>query len=350
MAANTLKMALVLFFLLCCCLIPVPSAASLNVVPVGGTVFVGEQGIDITQAMGTDSRIGWWASGAVVGSSAPDQTVTIPNPTSFFVTPNAFAPYTGNWYRISSNGTPDGIAFNVLDPQLAIQAYDTSLSLDRTNDWVPTGDQVRFTINSNLYTIASQRAQGAPVTIYVQSPDGAQYSSVVDAGGNSHSMVDIPVTTNPFNTDSVGISWNTGNSLYTQGTYVIWAECNMNHMKDNYLATGKTISAQVTVLDQDVNPLIRSGATTAPTSVITTAPAIAKPTSLPPTITHVPTSLPTTPAVTVAATPVTTSEIPTETTNIQSQPSTPVTTSPGFDAVFCATALFAGVICCRKKI
>lgn len=349
MAANTLKITLVVFFLLFCCLIPAPSTALLNVVPVGGTVFVGEQGIDITQAIGTDSRIGWWASGAVVGTSAPDQTVTIPNPTSFFVTPSAFAPYTGNWYRIGTNGTPDGIAFNVLDPQLAIQAYDTTLSLDRTNDWVPTGDQVRFTINSNLYTAATQRGQGAPVTIYVQAPDGAQYSSVVDAGGNSHSMVDIPVTTNPFNSDSNGITWDTGNQLYSQGTYTIWAECNMNHMKDNYLVNGKTISAQVTVLDQDVNPLIRSGATTInPTTIIPTSSPSAKPTLLPTTTTSTPTSPPSIPIPTVTATLLTT-PMPVETTT-QGQTNPPTTTSPGFDAVFAILSLSAGIIWCRKEI
>lgn len=347
-----MEIFLVLFIFSVCILVPAQAAPPISTVPQGGTVFVGEQGLDITSAIGTDSRIGWWASGAAITSSAPDQTVAVPNPTSFFVTPNAFTSYTGNWYRLDASGKADGIAFNVLDPQLAVQVYDTSLSLDRTNDWVPTGDQVRFTINSNLYTISSQRGQGAPVTIYVQAPDGAQYSSVVDAGGISHSMVEIPVTSNPFYTDSAGITWNTGNPLYTQGTYTVWAECNMNHMKDNYLVTGKTISTQITILDQDVNPLIRSGVTTTnPTVIATTPPSTPRPTPIPTTETRIPTPSPTTStAPFVTTTSMNTIEVTPAATNLPVQTVSSATAAPGFDVMVTTIALLMGIALCKKKI
>ncbi len=41
-----------------------PVTAALNTITTGAIVFIGEDGLDITSAMGGDTRIGWWASGA----------------------------------------------------------------------------------------------------------------------------------------------------------------------------------------------------------------------------------------------------------------------------------------------
>ena len=60
--------------------------------------------------------------------------------------------------------------------------------------------------------------------------------------------------------------------LYPPGTYTIWAVCNVNSMNDNYNQAGKTISQQVSLLDQDNNPLIgNKGYVTNPTTPPTTA-------------------------------------------------------------------------------
>ena len=50
--------------LICMCLIVVPAmaAGAYTTIPQGGTVFIGEQGLDVTTAMGGDTAIGWWAS------------------------------------------------------------------------------------------------------------------------------------------------------------------------------------------------------------------------------------------------------------------------------------------------
>jgi hypothetical protein len=336
MTAKIAKIPIFLLFLLLLVMIPVNAAADPTVISQGNTVFIGEQGLNIAPAMGPDTKIGWWASGAAIATSAPDQTIIVSDSTSFFVTPSSFASYTGNWYRLTSAGQVDGIAFNVQDPHIAIRVEDTTLSLDRTNDWLPTGDQARFAIDSNLDAVSNQRGGGAPVTIYVQAPDGGQYSALYGPGGVTHSLVDVIVNSNPFFTP---FTWDTGNSAYSQGTYVIWVECNLNRMKDNYLIVGKTVSQQVTILNQDVNPLIRSNtpATTPPTTVKITTIATTKP------ITSVMTTVPTTQSVTSMETtgPARLTNTPTTTGTSTSMPSPSTTTAPGFEF---AIALFAAII------
>lgn len=277
----------------------------------GGTVFIGEQGLDISSTLTGTSTIGWWASAADIATTSPTSQVTVTTPTNFYVSPAQFGGYTGTWYRINSNGTADGPAFNVADPTLQLRVLDTSINnLDVTDKWVPRGDVVGFRIDTNLNPIFNR---GGPanggITIYVQSPDGAQYAALIDASGATHNMQNLQVTVPSYLTGPV---WSTANSAYPAGTYTIWAECNANSMKDNYGVAGKTLTAKTSLLDQEQNPLISGASTGSQTTVTTTA------------TTTVTTVVTTTPATTVT-TPVTTVTTPTQT---MTEPVTSQTTSP----------------------
>ena len=318
-------------------LFAVPVAAALNTISQGNVVFIGEEGLDITSAMGPATQIGWWASAADIGTSAPSKTIDVSTRlTNFMVSPADFTGYTGGWYRVDSSGKSVGSAFTVADPQLAITAEDTTTSVDFDRlHWIPTGDNIRFRIDTNLVQMASQRSASPLITIKVQSPDGATYSSLNDAGGNPTSIVEIPVSTTPFYTGSI---WNMGNQdLYSQGTYTFWAECNVNKMKDNYDVTGKTVSSQVSLINQGENPLIR---TNTPTPTMTTVPATAITTMVPTQTTVV--TQPTT-IVTV----VTTTPVPPTATSPSASPAP--TTAPGFGAIIGGVALVIGLASCRKK-
>jgi hypothetical protein len=110
----------------------------------------------------------------------------------------------------------------------------------------------------------------------------------VNKAGTSTSIVNIPVTTTPFYTDSI---WDTGQrSIYTPGTYTIWAECNVNSMKDNYNNAGKTVSSKSSLLNQDQNPLIGGKYQTSTTVPVTTKVVTTGQSPIP-TITSVPTSV-----------------------------------------------------------
>ncbi|MDO9034693.1 MAG: DUF3821 domain-containing protein [Methanoregula sp.] len=310
-----------------------PVSAGIKDIPAGGTVFIGEQGLDISGITGAAAvDLGWWASGAVIDTTSADSIINVPDPKNFYVTPSV---YTGTWYKLPAK-TP---VFNVAAPQLDIKVEDTTVNVDVTDKWVPTDDELQFRIETNLVPI-SQRGGGNPITIKVQSPNGAVYTSLVDNAGNPTSIVDYPITSTPQSTGSI---WGTANrALYPPGTYTIWAESNVNSPSVPLCASRK-----ISLLNQDQNPLIvNKGYVTNPstqitlvstTKIITTAPTTA-PTTLqtpPPTI-AVPTILPET---TVAVTEIPTTPLPTPTP----------TKSPGFEASIVVVAWIFGLVLFLKK-
>jgi hypothetical protein len=185
---------------------------------------------------------------------------------------------------------------------------------------------VSFRITTNLYQITQRPGVSAvPIRINVQSPDGATLSSLINKDGTATSITGVPVTSSPFSTGPI---WDTGRrESYPYGSYRIWAECNVNAMKDNYPEIGKTYTAGSGILDQERNPLITVNTrTTTPT---------ATPTSIP---TTVKTTVATTVQTTVT-TPVT--ELTTPPTTTPTAVPTPVKTkSPGFEAILAGAALF----------
>ena len=318
--ASIVILVLALFFLVG------PATAEINTITSGATVFVGEDELDIIGAMGGDTRLGWWASGAAPATSSPDYSVQVSNPSNFYISPEEFGSHTGPWYRLDTLGNLNGAAFTVVDPRLVLKVEDTTVGVDVTNKWVPTGDSVRFRIETNLIPI-SQRpgVSSVPITIKVESPDGAVYTSLVDSSGMSTSTVDIPVTSTPYYTGSI---WDTGRiDLYPTGNYTVWAVCNVNFMNDRYDVAGKTISEEVSLLIQVDNPLISTTTQTAtPTTQMTTRPTT-QATTVPPTIT----ASPSTPVPTVLTT------VP----SVTPSPSPTQTETPGFGGILASAAILA---------
>jgi hypothetical protein len=311
-----------------------PVTAAINTITSGATVFIGEDGLDITGAMSGDTRIGWWASGASPATSSPDYTVIVSNPANFYISPTDFGSHTGVWYHLTSLGNVNGAAFTVVDPRLVLKVEDTTVDVDVTDKWVPTGDSVRFRIETNLISIVQRPGvTSTPITIKVQSPNGAVYTSLINSAGMSTSTADIPVTSSPYFTGPI---WSTGRvDTYPTGNYTLWAECNVNFMNDRYGETGKTISRQVSLLNQDLNPLYHTRTPTeTPTTVVTTSPT-------PP---------PTTVSQTTQATATSTTPVPSTTITTQiPTPSPTQTQTPGFEGVLAGAAIIAGMILYLRK-
>jgi Domain of unknown function (DUF3821) len=305
-----------------------PVVAALNTIPMGGTAFIGEQGLDITATGAkSGSSIAWFTGSANVATGAPAAVVTVDDPSNFYVAPLSFSGKTGQWYLFPEKT----LAFYVEDPSLSVRIYDdtSQFEVSGTVTWVPKGDVVSFTIESDLYKMAYRPGvTGAPVTIRVRSPDGTEYTQL---SGNS--LADIMVNSASYSTGPI---WSTGS--YTSGTYTVWAECNANGMKDNYPVVPKTISAQKQMLLQNVNPLITSSVT--PTTTKPPAPVV--------TNTEPGTSIATqtlTPASTVptpSITPVATSTIPATEIPVSAIPPT-ATTIPG-PGIFLVSAGIAGAL------
>lgn len=327
-------------------LVVFPASATLTQILQGNTVFLGEEGLDITLAASTNPQIGWWASGAAIATSSPDATYPLSDATkaSFAVTPSTFGSHLGTWYRLDASTKADGVAFIVADPNLILRVEDTSVGVDVSqNKWVYRGDEIGFRIETNLNAM-TQRSGSPPalITIKVQAPDGGVYSALVNSAG-THQLENIQVSTSPYST---GSWWDTANSAYSPGTYTIWAECNVNRMKDNYDVIGKTESTKTSMKNTEFNPLMSvSVPTTSPTTQVTQII-----TTIPTTITTtIPTTSPTTairttnPIATVTTIPQTT------TTTLPAPVGTTTKKSPGFGIVVTAIAVMGIALVTLKK-
>ena len=291
-----------------------PVSADLATIRQGETVFIGEEGLDITATgAGVNSQLVWFGPKGTI-TSVPAATFTVGDPTGFYASAADFSGKTGPWFLEPSRS----LAFYVQDPLLDLKVVDVSsgFTISPTVTWIPTGDVVGFRIETNLAEMSRrQGVSGAPITIRLSGPGGVMYSSV-----GSYSLQEISVGQSPFETGGV---WITGSSEYARGDYTAWAECNANRMMDNYGMVGKTKSTPVKFLMQSVNPLITKTPTTAATMPPMTGPITAVATTA-----ATPSVPPTTPVTQPATVPATTAAATTP----------PPTVSPGFGILLCFSA------------
>ncbi len=255
-----------LVFLLPAMLCVTHAHADMRTIMPGGTVFLGEEGLDISATGIPDGgQIAWWAPGTA-RNLEPTDIMTVSSPDSFYVSPSAFSGKEGLWYSWP-DGTP---VFQVKRPQVSVRVHDETADFDATGKWIPRGDVVSFRISSNVYEANARGGPEGQVDIVLISPEGAKYSSVSGPSG-SFSLTGIPLTSSLTSTGPV---WSTGG--VTVGTWTVQAELSMNRICDNLPDTGAGISAPVEILIQNVNPLIKQ-----PVSIEVGTPAPEKPTLTP---------------------------------------------------------------------
>ena len=243
------------------------SSAETNNIAQGQDVFLGEQGLNISAAVGTTeaAQIAFWNAGDSL-TDEPADILSVTDTARFYVSPNLFAGKTGNWYRWNGYAA-DGIALSVKDPSLDLKIWDGTSGHDITDKSVPVGSFANFRIESNMMQIANRPgyvATDGPFTIKVRTPDGGVYTSLVGSNGTEQALTDLTVDKQVWywvgkETDHSQYpsndGWDTGavdrygNRVYKTGTYTAWMETNVNSITDNYVApdgsdyAGKTISS-----------------------------------------------------------------------------------------------------------
>nr|WP_320162528.1 MEMAR_RS02690 family S-layer glycoprotein [uncultured Methanoregula sp.] len=285
------------------------SAAYYNTSPVinqGATVFIGEQGLNLTTAIhyaeGTpvtnaplNTSIGWWASAATITSSAPTKSIDLASRyTSLTVAPSDFVGYAGNWYLLNGSaviiapGKTAPLAVIVAaDPTLDVKIWDFNQATDMTGKSVPQGEYLGFRIETNMYpaldnryrstvygnrnaqtegTVAGQvTTSDGFIDIKVKDESGTTYTALYnDASSTATDITRQNVSFQPFTWgDGTALpwmlnqNWSTGKLVngqyaYPVGTYTVTVESKLNNMKDNYKNagadyTGKTVSSTQTV-------------------------------------------------------------------------------------------------------
>ena len=141
----------------------------------GASIFVGEQGLNLTPAVSqantastiTSTTVGWWASAAGVLSTAPTKSIDVAaRASSLTVNPADFGGYAGNWYLVNPAtgfaapvggpaGTTPTIVFVAVDPTLDLRLWDATQNSDVTGKSVPQGEVLTFRIDTNMYQALS---------------------------------------------------------------------------------------------------------------------------------------------------------------------------------------------------
>ncbi|MDG6250578.1 MEMAR_RS02690 family S-layer glycoprotein [Methanocalculus sp.] len=263
----TKRLTIALIALLALAMIAMLPAAAAHVIPNNGTVFRGEQGLDIGTTIGivAGNTLAWYAAGSNPATDAPQATMVVTNPASFFVDPGMNL---GAWYVVGG-----GAAFVVADPTLAISVWDMN-NVDRTDAAVIRlaglpQSELKFRIISNLDAMASQRGfiYPANLTIRVGTPDGNVFTTLINASGQQTALTpgnpfafasnQTAIRSNPWWVYSSALTqqdvWDVSNAQYKRGIYTFWATCNVNSMNDNYNVVGKTKTTTHTIelIDED---------------------------------------------------------------------------------------------------
>jgi hypothetical protein len=296
-----------------CILLVMPVSAASNTIMQGNTVFIGEQGLDISAALGGATQIAWFRPGSNPAVDVPSSVVNVGNPASFYISPSVFVGKTGNWFQWNGGNPAGPVAFVVEEATIRLRVFDATRGYEVRPGvtWVPTGDSVSFTIETNLYQMVQRPGVvGAVINIRVDGPGGLAYTRLTGPDGTSTPLRTV-VDRSPYSTGPI---WDTGLPEYPNGTYEMSADCNTNKMNDNYWAGSDT----VTMLLQNFNPLITPAT---PGTVPTTRP-VTTATTMPPTVTG--TSVPAT-SVPITTLPVTT--VTTAPTTVSP------TTTPGFEVI-----------------
>ena len=215
----------------------------------GATVYAGEQNLNISATgVAAGTTLGWFKPGVRPSNITPDDALVVDNPSSFTVPAGT---KNGLWYDMTRM-VP---AFTVRDPSVGVRIIDLQRNVDITGQTINTSTPIGFILDTNFEAF-TQRSAAAPVTIRVQNPAGQIYRGLIDDRGQVNWLNNISVSTNPLSvkgTGSYGSLWNTGDLNYTAGLYHVWAETNVNNIKESYqlsdgsYSLGTAVSVPVTL-------------------------------------------------------------------------------------------------------
>jgi PKD repeat protein len=254
--------------LLCLCSGTVSASTRTRILP-DATVFIGEEGLDISPAMGSYNRIAYWAPGTSPLTDLPSWDIDVSaTKTNFFVNPATFVGSTGTWYRWDGIPQTPAAAFYVQDPYLLSSIRTRSGLTDVTGKAVTRGTYLTFRVETDMYSVLTNGKRenaGADtdgfLTFTVKDDSGAVFTGLYNSALTLQPLGEQAVYNDPGywgEWQAVPYYWATGAAsgggyAYTTGTYTVSVESDLNRMKDNYLNAGadyvgKTVSLPGTVV------------------------------------------------------------------------------------------------------
>ena len=194
------RYCIVLLILVSVAIIPVGALPVATNVGQGATVFIGEEGLNVTSAMNSAAgngpvftqpnltTIGWWPTEDLIGITAPVKLINMNlRYSSFTVAPSDFVGYTGKWYLMGPDGysiaNDNAMVFSVADPNLDVRIWDLGAMTDLTGNSAIRGTKIGFRIDTNMYP-ALYSLYRSPVS-YNNAADGYIDIEMRDASGNT---------------------------------------------------------------------------------------------------------------------------------------------------------------------
>ncbi|HWQ64118.1 MAG TPA: MEMAR_RS02690 family S-layer glycoprotein [Methanospirillum sp.] len=229
-------------------IIPGLVAGTSVVIPPGGDVFLGEEGLDVRAAVPSPyDEIAFYPPGSSPGRDIPLDVRHLEK-TSFSVSPNLYSDRTGSWYQWDSRmAVPGSIAFNVREPRVSVRILQRLTMEDISSGTVPRGSDLLFQMDTNLGSIA-QRPGYNPASdgifdLLISTPGGGTLTAVETKTGSSISLTRITpqdslqvfpaIQTGGWDTGAVG----SGNYLYAAGMYTIQPKLAFNRADENLKST-----------------------------------------------------------------------------------------------------------------
>ncbi|MBN1166612.1 MAG: DUF3821 domain-containing protein [Methanospirillaceae archaeon] len=238
-----------LFFAVCilsACIIP--AAASPNIISQGDTVFLGEEGLDISRAVPDPyTHVAYFQPGTSPDRRNPTEILAISNKQSWYISPVSFQDRTGTWYQYDiGSGRVGGVAFIVRRPTILLRLLSNPMDSDLTNRAISRDSAINFRIETNLNEV-TERFGFNPgldgyVSLSIRTPHGSTYSAVRNTDGSLLSLEYLSVDRNPwylvepktYRGWNVAYTDSSNTYLYPSGTYIIWPEIRLNNLADNY--------------------------------------------------------------------------------------------------------------------
>ncbi|PWR76237.1 DUF3821 domain-containing protein [Methanospirillum stamsii] len=259
------------------------SGAALNmltVVPKGGDVFLGEQGLDISKTLGSGNMVAWKSG---TGSYS---AISITSAHSYYINPATFDGKLGNWYQWDGANAGD-LAFVVNDPSIAFRVWNQNeKQYIASGGKISSGDFANFRIDTNLDSVIQQRGEGLPVEdlgiIDINGYSNVSSENYLNLRGTLSGIPDVDISIKdlavdadswywPENDDNSS-GWNTGalNSdgkrRYINGEYGFSAVVDLNNLKENYdnfygVIVGKTetSTSSLNIVDESVDVIVNPG-------------------------------------------------------------------------------------------
>jgi len=216
----------------------IPVLADPVIIPPGGEVYLGEEGLDIHYAVPYPyTSIAYFPAGSSPGRDQPLDIIQV-NQGRFSIIPDLFYDRTGAWYQWDQvRGIPGQVAFIVRNPRISLKIMDRNTMGDRSFGTVTRGTPLVIQVETNLAGITRRSDfsyNDGPVKILVKTPEGGTLAGVMTPGGGQYSLTSfIPTGELGYAPPVESGGWDTGWSGYKSGLYKIEPGFTVNRMEDN---------------------------------------------------------------------------------------------------------------------